>query len=581
MWDLPPSPESDTDAQPAPLVLVAPALPPGLRRGRGRPPGPGRWAREVQEQFLQQHGLSQQPDRCANARAHIQVVPHEPAVCSSLNILQAVGPPVAKLIVAALQLPWSPDQVDADDKKMFSEMLGGPSTRRLMGHAAHAATLGMESTKCRRHTLDLAACTHSGSRVWTSSLLSWLLGQHAGEKVRLLMALRYTLYDETPLPLRSKTGSNQSTSSTLQSLSDAPPPGAGDTRRAAGISKVVQTEAAVCVVFQELASDKWFCWSIPLSSPLQIVDRGTSACLKACWHQQWDLPMLDELLTRFYFVVDATTCDRASANDLCEDTLALSFPWAHLRVPCLAHIASTSQGHAFAPLATTISGMIAASLAQRPAGAASTFRNCIAEVLEASVRPVSTPPPGDDDPHRKQLLAMLDLCLDKRAQGTRRRIILQESLGGDPAQDRIYWHHGGGEGAAVDIKDWSSKVATALYPALIQPFPVQRWVSSLSTFQAYGLLTLFNILDRALERWLCVCEQRPTPPIRMQEDVMHSSSGELWDLPLDDVVDRGREAEAEEEEEAAEETGRPAALGRDAKYAEENRRNRGGPHGNL
>ena len=145
-------------------------------------------------------------------------------------------------------------------------------------------------------------------------------------------------------------------------------------------------------------------------SPLRVVDSASDQTLKACLLDEFDdILGLSELRKSCGLNFDISAADRASANNSVEAGMSAHFP-AHLRLrlPCVAHIASTSQGRAYNVASTLISNVIAASLAQRPAGAVDKLRDAIADVLGGSVYVHDAPPPGARDPrtlYRDALLA--------------------------------------------------------------------------------------------------------------------------------------------------------------------------------
>ena len=59
----------------------------------------------------------------------------------------------------------------------------------------------------------------------------------------------------------------------------------------------------------------------------------------------------------------------------------------HLRVnlPCATHVCSTAQGRTHAPKEADISGLIASSIAMRPAGATNNLLEMLVRVLKVSV----------------------------------------------------------------------------------------------------------------------------------------------------------------------------------------------------
>ena len=65
-----------------------------------------------------------------------------------------------------------------------------------------------------------------------------------------------------------------------------------------------------------------------------------------------------------------------------------------MRLPCVAHICSTSQGRAFSAIDGLISGMVACSISQQPGKAPEKLRHALAVTLWGSCRIIDAPPPG-------------------------------------------------------------------------------------------------------------------------------------------------------------------------------------------
>jgi len=125
-----------------------------------------------------------------------------------------------------------------------------------------------------------------------------------------------------------------------------------------------------------------------------------------------------------------------------------------LRLPCVAHIGSTTQGHTFGAIGHVVSGIIACSLAQQAAQAPEKLRRAIAKVLFASSQVADGPFPRDDEPHRDHLAAVLDACLSKDKQGQERRLTIWLGMTGDTNDDMVTWHPPGGRDGIDDNVHW-------------------------------------------------------------------------------------------------------------------------------
>ena len=87
------------------------------------------------------------------------------------------------------------------------------------------------------------------------------------------------------------------------------------------------------------------CYLFPISCPLGAADRSTGEVLRANIRKNLNIPLLNEVLYAFPLDLPAATADRASANDRCEEARANEIGSPVLRLPCMAHVASTGQGY--------------------------------------------------------------------------------------------------------------------------------------------------------------------------------------------------------------------------------------------
>ena len=195
-------------------------------------------------------------------------------------------------------------------------------------------------------------------------------------------------------------------------------------------------------------SGRHLCWTLPCTCPLLATDRATGRCLTASACRQLDVPFLREALQLCPHRSRMSTSDRASANDASEEALhadAIKEGGPSLRLPCFAHIASTTQQRSFETIPDVISGVVNTSLAKRPMNAPSTFRAHLADFLfrHAHAAEEARPPPGHS--HERRLQAVLQLCspgTDDRS--SLRRTILETCLGGDTTASELWWYCGKG-----------------------------------------------------------------------------------------------------------------------------------------
>ena len=98
-------------------------------------------------------------------------------------------------------------------------------------------------------------------------------------------------------------------------------------------------------------ADQHSCVVLPLPVPLQGLHRSTAINLKQAIGNVCRLPFIRELQTcdPGVFSADMSACDRASADNVAEDSAYADFDGlSRLRMRCHAHIAASAQGRGFA-----------------------------------------------------------------------------------------------------------------------------------------------------------------------------------------------------------------------------------------
>jgi len=532
-WRLPPSSESSGDEGPFAPPCCRPAARPG------RPAGVHPW-RSLRDDFLRNHGI--QIDRPTLPRPPGVHTAASDLLTSRMRIIEKMQalPLTIGILTRACALTW-----DGKPQKVVQQMaddLLGEQSRILMGQAAAAKHLDMDPRTCREHTWHLASAVHWGTRGWAGAILIMLRQRLQQGIWEAIAAITYFACDETPLPLRAKStidtpgrvmqsladdvaGSTMTTTTSPIAQLEAAPDALK--RNEKGLCKIVQSEAHIAFVVRVKSSKRYLLWHVPLSCPLAVVDRGTGECLQGNAVRQMDVPGLTALLPMFPLVLPCTTSDKASANIRMDESLQCH-DWLsrRLRLPCFAHVTSTTQGHAFSPLQSVIAGAVATCAAQQPLGSANKLRQELALILWRDVVVVDAPRPPDDTPHRQQLRHLLSLCISKSQEGERRRMIIWHCLTGDPDSTTILWHAHG----SVDKWEWAKRLASALYPAPIRTLPQHRWVNSLEAFQAYNLLWVHRLMEKVGPRWLALLAGKAVPRIS-EAGPVESPSGSAWRLP--------------------------------------------------
>ena len=451
--------ESDPDDGEAAPVLEQPA------RRPGRPSGTfgSRAEHDLQAEILARHGLAAPDSRMArlhlarNASQATRQQQADPSARRLQVVLQDRGVSGQLARAASLVVPLA--ETDPDVKATADEYLG-EKARVLMGSTAHASGKPRCRSAVQGHVHDLAACVHFGSVAWISAACVALLAEIKGGRARAVAAGRFSMYDETSFLLRNLIDNGMQFNPLLQCLTNtAKGHSASDGKHTSsskrpGYSKVVQAEGELFFVFEY--KQQIIGWIFPLTCPLQVVDRGTGETMRGNSLRLFSIPGLEALEEQFPVNIGAACADRASCNDRCETSLATESGKARLRLPCVAHIGSTTQGHAFSVIDPVIAGIIASSLTQQGAHSAEKLRRCIACLLFRSCVPVDGPMPEDEEPHRVRLAAVLDLCLRKDQAGQARRMVIWWGMTGDTTGDAVYWNRPQGREGLTDslIWDW-------------------------------------------------------------------------------------------------------------------------------
>jgi hypothetical protein len=257
-WDLPISPESNSSSdvsEPPPLVVNRRGRPPGIRGSAV--------ARQLRDQILDNHGIATVAVNAASAAAlHGARAPAPTGPRDALSVRMALSRvPVQQGILHKMAEASSSAVVTCDEEveRLLADVFG-QAPRTMMGLTAHAAAMHMPRTTCRMHTLDIASAVHYGSRVWMASMFSSFLTEVALGTILPEAAFSYILYDETPLPLRTLM-TDESLDPTLQTVTDTRSgPDLLHRAKHKGLTKVVQSEAMLSIVFQVVATKDFMCW---------------------------------------------------------------------------------------------------------------------------------------------------------------------------------------------------------------------------------------------------------------------------------------------------------------------------------
>ena len=360
------------------------------------------------------------------------------------------------------------------------------AVRRLLNHLFQRRQVGTMVVEARlvqlprqtftRRLMQAAAVAHFGSRLFASSLLSRLLLLVQAGQWRIRVVLTAMGYDETPLPMRSVPAhvgprgcpDRDDILEEGESVADMVLP----CQKERGTMKLLQSEVSLSIVAQQTDTGAQKLIFVPLPCPLAIVDRATGRTLLANQSEQCYLHLLSEIKSHSDYVGDIAMTDNAGANMACEEAAYAQGKDAfRMRSLCAAHRLSSAQGHVFAAVPQCISGIISASLAQRPGGAALVLRKSIASVIARSLRiHIGRLPPADWDPRQQYKRAVLDQFLPAdTAASLQRRSALDLMLAGDLQSDAIDLYVSSEE-MVPDTAVWCDTLAELLLPSAIPVF---------------------------------------------------------------------------------------------------------------
>lgn len=513
-WCLsPPTPdaaESEQDQGELPDVVPQ-------RRGPGRPRNPLLHAFRCEESV--------------EAGAIVRVRPNDvdPLLGPRANVGAAIHRTIARAVHAV-----GPADVHEQTQKMILHFLG-VSPKAVVPSGAEARMLDAPERSLRRNMIELASAAFFGCRAWIGSLLSRLLAEIERGALVAVSTFVVGLYDETPLVMRGPPGCsggarwNPEAEGTLVSLPQENTIVVSQ-RSDKGVCKLVQGECTLAVLLQCAGGGQHFLMVMPCALPLHWVDRTTGETLKVALEEQSGFVNLDRLRAKCIHNFDLSIADRATSNDRVEDALYQARPEvSRMRLPCVIHMCSTAQGRSFGSIGSDVAGIVAGAIVQQPAGAPASFRACIAEVLEASVRQCDAARPPADHRRAVHRDALLSLVLPDTKAGRARAAELRLLFTGNLESDHIDVHI---PGQALDVKAWALRLSHALLRRSVGVFARHRWCNSLACLSEFALLSgVHDILFRAGQRWLAISAGKPAPVILVREESdVAVGEADAWEL---------------------------------------------------
>jgi hypothetical protein len=263
----------------------------------------------------------------------------------------------------------------------------------------------MSGPRFSRFVLRAGTVGFFSSRLWISSALSHVTLAVQQQLLRPVSCLRYWRYDETAMSLRASETAI-ATKFSLELLGVARHAAIPDVSH--GLRSHILKERKTCKIYQqhhELAfvlydteHARYVSFVIPVSVPLSIADTSTGETLKCIMDITSDVPGWKSFADLFPLKMESSTIDSAHPNlryERFEEQTRPDVP--RLTILCQIHRLSNVQARVYEPVAATISGVMAITLAMKAAGAVYKFRQCLELVLTSTVRIVPSLRPASND----------------------------------------------------------------------------------------------------------------------------------------------------------------------------------------
>ena len=479
----------------------------GVRSEAGRPVGSAlllKIARERQQQctpeeFLKVKRRGHRVEQPPRQPIHPQPQPLQSASSSSREVQVALplkmGPNPFQQCIAisahdALARTEAAVELDPMIKEALYEVGRPVLSFKAMAWKASKSTK-MLSLQFKR----IADCVFEGGRFLANQLIDAAFRFVDRGSLKPVAWIEKRRYDETPLPVKLRDRSLQSSNKQ---------------------AKVLQTEAVYGMVFEDTVTAKRMFMKFRLPTPLLSLDRTTAqnikqAVLKAC---HW--PESGWCKENFPLNYSIVVTDQYAANFSAEHSMDQDWPrCGKVHLPCDVHKLSRAQTTQHNLVDTEISCMVAGSVILHEAGAAQAFRDCVFQVLESNLEiRYAALPEGFVKEYREALRELLLKIPEFSHQDERRksfkalrirqRRVIAYFLNGDLQSRRIIHFT---ENDNVTKETLLPKIRKYLLPALlpgpVPTFPRHRWTNSDLAVDYFAILaTHHQLLERASALWL-------------------------------------------------------------------------------
>ena len=462
-----------------------------------------------------------------------------PGSASAGMTLRGGGGTCEQMLVAALRRPTnrSQEQLWAD---LLDAWVGGrPTLNAPIG--AEAAILNHHRQSLGPYRSTFASAVYVASRSWLSSFVAHLRQAISTGEFVPIAAFTWSMYDSTTMWVAADKGAASATSARRPMVARydevaAQPPAVSqaraeddpeEARPVRQWGKIMQTDGSTGFLLERRGSRAPLFIEVPMLFPLQLLDHSTARAVKQAKEEAFAVGLLAPLLATFAVVVDVTSADRAAENNSAEGGISAEkgervWRW---RNSCCAHGIHTAMGRGLDVVPGSVSGLVAFALAQRPGGAVAKLRQALGETLEASLDEIICgpgPPPGDPAMVRRD--ALLEQCLPDTPRGRQRKHALRALITSDTAFSRCTFYT---TGPPPSKAAWARAVARNLLPSAVPVLQRARWLLNEESFAAAALLhNTFNVLSRAVPRWIAHMRQEAPPPAVAPWDAISDSEPE-------------------------------------------------------
>ena len=290
----------------------------------------------------------------------------------------------------------------------------------------------------------------------------------------------------------------------------------GSNPETAQFAKLMQTELTLALLVHEPMTKRFLHFSGLFPQHIQLVNRTTARTTRrTLLNSVQRVPEWDAVTNSFDRKIFMSVADRYAANHLAERAiLSDDMTWKRAAFACDVHRAATVCTKTLDLQSDDVSGVLNSSLAQGDAGATTTLRSILTDILQERLTICyDAPPTGRCDEFRAHLF---ELCLPVELPGTdeqrghsfqraqRQRFVLSHTLNGD--LEGVHVTHFCSYGCCSSAEETWDRIVRHAVPALL-PGKMPRFARSRWTHQVPALCWCaliaghHNLLEPMIERF--------------------------------------------------------------------------------